>query len=87
MKLSEMLNIARQGRKKDRAAMISLHVCAMCLLSLIDLKTCSHPSHLYRLLLEANRELTLQLLTLRHTNEREMFVYVFGGREGQSERK
>lgn len=71
-----MLNIPRQGWKKDRAAMILLHVCAMFLLSLIDLKT---RSHLCCLLLEANRELTLQLLTLRHTNEQEMFVYVFEG--------
>lgn len=65
--------------------MLLLHVCAMFLLSLIDLKTSSHLSRLYRLLLEANREPTLQLLTLRHTNEQEMFVYVLGGGAKESD--
>lgn len=66
--------------KKARAAVILLHICAMFLLSLIDLKTPPpHPSRLHRLLLEANWEPTLQLLTARHTNEQEMFVCVLKG--------
>lgn len=65
--------------KKARSAKILLYTCAMFLLLIIDLKTSSLPSHLCRQLLEANGEPTLQLLTLRHTNELEMFVYVLRG--------